>query len=484
MVMAEVSESAHIRGRLDHPVVDGDGHVVEYMPLVREYLREEGGDNIATFFDRDSKWYSISEQERRDRRSTRPPWWGIPTKLTIDNATAVLPRLLRSRMGEMGLDFTVLYATRGLTVHHLPQEDVRRAACRAFNRYLWDVFGPYREVMTPAAIIPMHTPAEAIEELEFAVGLGFKAVMMAGHVQRPIPAAAGNDARLGRYAFYIDNLVIDSAYDYDPVWRKCVELKVSPTFHSAGMGWGSRTTPSNYMYNHIGHFASASELLCKALFMGGVTRRFPELRFGFLEAGVGWATNLFADLVGHWEKRNASKMSNYDPRNLDQGLFEQLFMEYADELLLSKVDEIGDAYDRLGPDLQDRSRLDDFASMGIERAEDIRDLFVPNFFFGCEADDPINAWAFNDKANPFGARLKAMFSSDIGHWDVPDMREVLEEAFELVEHDLITEADFRDFVFTNAVELLTGLNKDFFKGTVVESEAAKIITQQDPQPAN
>ena len=28
-----------IRARIDHPIVDADGHCLEYMPLVREYLR-------------------------------------------------------------------------------------------------------------------------------------------------------------------------------------------------------------------------------------------------------------------------------------------------------------------------------------------------------------------------------------------------------------------------------------------------------------
>jgi hypothetical protein len=77
--------------------------------------------------------------------------------------------------------------------------------------------------------------------------------------------------------------------------------------------------------------------------------------------------------------------------------------------------------------------------------------------------------------NPFGARLKAIFSSDIGHWDVPDMSEVLEEAYELVEQEVITETDFRDFVFTNPVTLWAGMNPNFFKGTVVEQAAAQVL---------
>lgn len=78
-----------------------------------------------------------------------------------------------------------------------------------------------------------------------------------------------------------------------------------------------------------------------------------------------------------------------------------------------------------------------------------------------------------------GARLNALFSSDISHWDVPDMTETLAEAWELVEHDLMSREDFRDFTFTNMVKLQAGLNRDFYKGTAVEAEAAKVLAQED-----
>ena len=78
-------------------------------------------------------------------------------------------------------------------------------------------------------------------------------------------------------------------------------------------------------------------------------------------------------------------------------------------------------------------------------------------------------------ANPFGAKLGAIYSSDIGHWDVPDMTEVTEEAYELVEHGVITEEQFRDFVFTNPTTLWTGMNPDFFTGTVVEQQVNRLL---------
>jgi len=64
----------------------------------------------------------------------------------------------------------------------------------------------------------------------------------------------------------------------------------------------------------------------------------------------------------------------------------------------------------------------------------------------------MNACAFS-RANPFGAQLNAIYSSDIGHFDVIDMRDPLPEAWELVEDGLITADNFRDFTFTNAVRL-------------------------------
>ena len=93
----------------------------------------------------------------------------------------------------------------------------------------------------------------------------------------------------------------------------------------------------------------------------------------------------------------------------------------------------------------------------------------------------MNATAFL-KLNPFDAQLNAIYSSDIGHFDVIDMREPLAEAYELVEDGYISANNFRDFVFTNAVKLWGTQNPDFFKGTPVEKEAAAVL-QTVRQPA-
>ena len=106
------------------------------------------------------------------------------------------------------------------------------------------------------------------------------------------------------------------------------------------------------------------------------------------------------------------------------------------------------------------------------KPEDIKTIFDNNFFFGCEADDRLNTLAFDTRLNHLGARLNAIFGSDIGHWDVPDMTKVLGEAYEMVEDGFITEDDFRDFTCGNVVRMQTGMNPDFYKGTAVENDIA------------
>jgi predicted TIM-barrel fold metal-dependent hydrolase len=483
------SRSAEIRARVGHPIIDADGHhTVEFTPGFSDYLKEAGGSKVVERYMRGRNtsyfqgWYSLKPDERSDFRYFRPPWWTVPTKNTLDRATATLPRLLHERLDELGIDFAVLYPTQGMFGPHINDEEVRRAACRAFNRFHAEVFREFSDRLAPVAVIPMHTPQEAIDELEYVIKeLGMKAVMMASYVIRPITAAVRKNPELSRYARWTDTFGIDSEYDYDPLWAKCLELKVPATFHSPAIGLFGRDSISNYMFNHIGHFAAISDRLCKSLFMGGATRRFPQLKFAFLECGVGWACSLFADLLGHWGKRNLGALDNYDPGKLDRELLLSFYERYGDDRVRRSLDQIRSNLDGAsGPrryDSVDRENLNEWAACGIERAEDIRDQFVPNFFFGCEADDPVNAWAFDTRKNPLGVRLNAIFSSDIGHWDVPDMSKVVEEAYELVEHGCIDPYDFRRFVFDNPVKLWAGMNPDFFKGTAVEGAVEKFLRE-------
>ena len=298
-------------------------------------------------------------------------------------------------------------------------------------------------------------------ELDHAIGvLGFKAVVMSGVVPRSVRPD-------GVAASWIDTLGHDSLHDYAPLWARCVELGVVPAFHGIGYGWGSRVSPRNYVYNHLGNFASAQEAACRSLVMGGVPKRHPGLRLSFLEGGVAWAAQLYGDLLGHYEKRNRDAVQRFDPARFDAELAAELFSEFANGPLRAYGSRVEEGAKPLGDPHISLYGIDDFAESGITGPEDIVDIFTRQLAFGCEADDPMNALAFNDKMLPCGARLNAMFASDIGHWDVPDLRGVLPEAWELVEDGHLSEQDFAEFTCGNVVRMLTGMNPRFFEGTAV-----------------
>ena len=471
-------EAAAIRARLDHPIVDADGHLLEFVPLVRDFIAEIAGESVAQRFDTVTKGSALTRaldvKTKRSLGLARHGWWALPARNTLDRATATIPRLLYDRMGEIGLDLAILYPTLGLMPMALDDDELRRALARACNRYYAECYGAYNDRLLPVGIIPTFTPEEAIAELEYATQtLGLRGFLFGGLVLRPVPGHENV-----RAARWVDGLGLDSQYDYDPLWRRCVELGVSPTFHSTGIGFGSRNSPTNYVANHVGNFAAGNEAIARSLFFGGVPRRFPELRFAFLEGGVAWGCTLYADLLGHFAKRNRDAIAHYDPAALDRAQLISLIERDAPAAFRERLGRLDEALGFLSDPNEDRAALDEFAPSGITCAQDVRDVFTRQYFFGCEADDPTNAFAFDTRVNPHGARLNAMFASDIGHWDVPDFRGVLPEAWELVERGLVDEAGFRAFAFENVVALFGGTNAKFFEGTVVAEQAARVLAQR------
>ena len=196
--------------------------------------------------------------------------------------------------------------------------------------------------------------------------------------------------------------------------------------------------------------------------------RFPKLRFAFLEGGVAWGLSLYSGILGLYEKRGGDAIEHLNPANLDRSLLLELLGKYGTKAISERLDRIDQGWEFLNDPSDPGGSRDDFAESGISGPDDIEEIFTRRFYFGCEADDPMNALAFTKNINPRGAELQAIFASDIGHWDVQDFRDVLPEAWELVERGALDEAQFRSFTCDNVASLMTATNPDFFKGTVVE----------------
>jgi predicted TIM-barrel fold metal-dependent hydrolase len=485
------TRSTTVRQRLDHPVVDADAHWLESVPIFHDYLKSVGGPSMLDDYIRSQaasdRWFQTPTEERIRQRLGRPNYWFGPGN-TLDRATSMIPRLLHERLPDFGIDYAIVYPTLGLGGFPGRERDLRLACVRAYNVMAADMFRAYSDRLTPAAIIPTVTPEEGTAEADYAVKtLGLKVGLLHGVIQRPIPVDADWQPDPARRRHYYDSLALDSAFDYDPLWAKLVELGLAYTTHSGTIGdTSTRSSPTSVVYSRVGHFAQAHQMALKGLLMGGVTHRFPSLNFAFLEAGVAWAVNLCIDLMLIFDKFGRAGLErDLHPNNLDPRRLRELFTAYAvDEQFNGRVSRIFDQ-NNLWPnqpgmtadDLIARATdWDEFAASHITQPEQIRELFSTQFYFGCESDDPTTRWAFDERSS-MGARFQPVFSSDISHFDVTDMTELLEEAWELVEHEMIDEQCFRDLTFTNTVRLHGRMNPHFFTGTSVEIAAARELAE-------
>jgi len=387
----------------------------------------------------------------------RGPWWPSTTD-ALYQATVMVPALLSERLDEIGLDFVILYPSLGLALCTIPDPETRRASIRALNTMIEEISREHSRVLTPAAVIPMHTPEEAIDELRFVHELGLKVTMIPPGVARPLARHPDQFPLLA----HTDRFGIDSAYDYDPVWRTFEELGFAVTSHGAvGLNYlaGGRGSPTNYSYNHVlGHGYMQSEY-CRSLIYGGVPMRFPNLPFCFLEGGAAWAIEMLGALEEHYEKRGPDGLANYDPTRLDVAELESILARYG--FPAEPPEMIGE---------KDRSpwARDEFEESGLRSEDDLARIFGDQFYFGCESDDVTVHRALDGPGNPMGVRLRPVFSSDIGHWDVPNLDAPLPNSHKLLSQGRMSKDDYRAFVFEEVVRLHTRLNPNFFSGTVVE----------------
>ena len=186
-----MTTAAQVREKVDHPIIDADGHFVEIGPVLEEelvtYLEEAGGHQMrdrylaswAKPFDTSTALADRGSPSVKEQWRSMPSWWGWQTKNTYDRATAHLPKLMYERMDEMGIDFMLCYPSAVLGLLDIEDGEVAGAVAHAANRWLVSIFEPYKHRMAVGGIIPMNTPQVASAAVEHAASIGMKTTIMA-----------------------------------------------------------------------------------------------------------------------------------------------------------------------------------------------------------------------------------------------------------------------------------------------------------------
>lgn len=408
-----------------------------------------------------SRWYLASAAERLSLRIARPIWWHFPAD-TNQRATVMLPRKLHQELPELGIDFAFVFPTLGLLFQYLPDPDLHCAAARAYNAMVAELFRGLGDRIVAVPVLPNCSPTDALEELDRLA------------TTRPGAAVLGG-WRTGGAG--VESVALDCSDDFDPLWARAAQLGVALVNHAGGSGWEDRRSSSSFVFNHIGHFANANHHMCKAIVLGGVASRHPRLRVAFLEGGVGWAYLLLLDLVRHWNTRNREITRQLlDPRLVDPSALEREICKHGDPRTVAYAERLAQHPDPFHSHLdaaalfeRDKSS-DDFPFTA--RLDDLVAPFREQFFFGCEADDPAIALAY-ERSLP--VQLRPVFGSDIGHFDVTDIHGVVAKALELLEDSVLASEEFRALTFENCVAMYTVNRPDFFDGTAIERAARDVI---------
>jgi uncharacterized protein len=170
-------------------------------------------------------------------------------------------------MDDTGTDVQVLHNTFWIEPV-TDRADIQAALCRSWNRWMAEVWSESNNRLRWTCVVPTSRPEEALTEMLFCKERGAVGVCL-----RP---------------FEGDVLVIDE--EFIPIFQAAADVDLTVTIHIAN---GSQTLTRLLAGRgqSLGGFVTLglpTIEACWALLISDVPKRFPTLRWAFVEASAGW----------------------------------------------------------------------------------------------------------------------------------------------------------------------------------------------------
>lgn len=323
-------------------VMDSDLHVIEMGDVYETYFAGPDRERRPKYLG----WSPTNFPHWDVLGQTIPPWAKSPDVVGpqkfLDAPSDTLYRPIREKgydakstlraMDQEGIDVSVVYRTFAHMVVSIDALEPKYAtACAAaFNDWLADYCAADPKRLRPAAIVSLHDP-------ELAAAEARRAVEQKGHVAVVLLPMPCN----GRYVH---------APECDVLWKEIQRLNVPLVFHGTS-GGASRDYASNRFrghpnfrtLNHASAFPMELMLAMSAVIVGGVLKKFPGLRVGFLEGNCGWLPWWLGRLDDQWKKYGGGETVKLDALPSDY-FKNQCFIgtDVDEELLKVVVDTYGD----------------------------------------------------------------------------------------------------------------------------------------------
>src|SRR5437867_3863198 len=251
--------------RAHRSVIDADGHVFESDQAIFPYLPPPFRGQEILFA---TPFFPALDGYHRQARRVLDGRASVIDNPNVEDWLAYLD--------EAEIALSVLFPTAGLAFGLVSDPDWAAGLARGYNDWLYDQFlrsAPRR--LKGMALIPLQDPARAVKELRRAVG-------EQGFVGAVLPAA-GLYESLGHRMYW-------------PIYEAAQALDCVLAVHGApSYGLGLETLHRLIEIRTLTHgFSQMLEMT--SLMFEGVFDAFPDLRFAFCEAGVGWVPYLMERL--------------------------------------------------------------------------------------------------------------------------------------------------------------------------------------------
>jgi predicted TIM-barrel fold metal-dependent hydrolase len=268
-------------------VVSADGHVQEPSDLWRTRMDAKYRDRLPGVA-MDAKGQKFQKTEGfRPLRLQNIKFEGEDA---LRNQSGHTPEERLADLAADGVDCEILFPNKGLTMWATPDAAFSQAMCRVFNDWAWEVFGPYNDRLAPMACVASADIPGAVEEIQRCARLGFRGVTLPC---KPVWGAPDHEA------------LNYNLPDFDPLWACVQDAGLPVTFH-VSTGRDPRTARGNggAVINYAVHSLAPTMEPIANICASGVIDRFPKLRFGTIEAGIGWVPWAVAALDEAYKKHH------------------------------------------------------------------------------------------------------------------------------------------------------------------------------------
>jgi predicted TIM-barrel fold metal-dependent hydrolase len=201
-------------------------------------------------------------------------------------------------MDDQGIDRALMFPTLASLIEERLRDDVEltHAAIHALNQWMHETWTfNYQDRIFPVPVITLPVVERAIEELEWVVERGARAVLI-----RPAPVPGYRGPR----SFGLP--------EFDPFWRRVVETDVLVAMHSSDSGYERYTNEwmgsdsemlpfQPQAFRMLGQWRPIEDAV-SAVICHGALSRFPRLKVAVIENGSSWVEPLLRNLADVYKK--------------------------------------------------------------------------------------------------------------------------------------------------------------------------------------